>query len=67
MPSLDEVDLTRQLAKREGKRQLKAAQKRLKALRLQAGGLLGSGELGPPLCVVCEGGTRPARAGRSGG
>ena len=55
MPSLDEVDLTRQLAKREGIRRLKAAQKRLKALRLQAGGLLGSGELGPPLCVVCEG------------
>jgi polyphosphate kinase 2 (PPK2 family) len=53
--SLDEVDLTCELSKREGKRQLKAAQKRLHALRLQAGGQLGGGELGPPLCVVCEG------------
>jgi hypothetical protein len=33
--SLDELDLTRQLSKRDGKRQLKAAQTRLRALRLQ--------------------------------
>jgi polyphosphate kinase 2 (PPK2 family) len=55
MATLDEVDLSLRLSKKEGKRRLKAAQKRLLALRLQLGGQLGDGELGPPVCVVFEG------------
>jgi polyphosphate kinase 2 (PPK2 family) len=55
MPRLEDADLSLALAKREGKRELKAAQKRLQVLRLQAGGQLGGGRLGPPLCIVCEG------------
>jgi polyphosphate kinase 2 (PPK2 family) len=55
MGKLDEVDLSQKLSKSEGKKQLKAAQRRLLALRLQAGGLIGEGKLGPPLCVVFEG------------
>ena len=34
---------------------LEAGQARLSALRLQLGGKLGSGELGPPVCVLFEG------------
>ena len=52
MVTLDDVDLSAELSKKEGKRRLKAAQKRLLELRLQLGGQLGDGELGPPLCVV---------------
>jgi polyphosphate kinase 2 (PPK2 family) len=55
MASLDDVDLSVRLSKKEGRRRLKAAQKRLLELRLQLGGQLGPGELGPPLCVVFEG------------
>jgi polyphosphate kinase 2 (PPK2 family) len=55
MSKLDDVDLSLKLSKKEGKKQLKAAQERLLALRLQAGGLIGDGKLGPPLCVVFEG------------
>ena len=55
MASLDDVDLSVKLSKKEGKRRLKAAQKRLLELRLQVGGQLGDGELGPPVCVVFEG------------
>jgi AMP-polyphosphate phosphotransferase len=53
--SLSEVDLSVSLSKKEGKRRLKDAQKRLLALRLQFGGQLGDGEIGPPVCVVFEG------------
>src|SRR5947209_7999603 len=55
MTSLDDVELSAKLKKKEGKRKLKAAQKRLLELRLQLGGQLGGGELGPPVCVVFEG------------
>jgi polyphosphate kinase 2 (PPK2 family) len=55
MGRLDKVDLSQKLSKSEGKKQLKTAQRRLLALRLQAGGLIGEGRLGPPLCVVFEG------------
>src|SRR5947209_5289358 len=54
VPRLEDVDLSLRLGKREGKRELRDAQKRLQALRLQAGGQTGDGRLGPPLCVVCE-------------
>jgi polyphosphate kinase 2 (PPK2 family) len=53
--SLEDVDLSAKLPKKEAKRRLKAAQKRLLELRLQLGGQLGDGELGPPVCVLFEG------------
>jgi polyphosphate kinase 2 (PPK2 family) len=52
---LDEVDLTLTLRKPEAEERLASAQRRLLTLRLQAGGLLGAGPLGPPLCVIFEG------------
>ena len=55
MPALEDVDLGLSLSKAEGKAKLNAARQRLQALRLQAGGQIGDGTLGPPLCIVCEG------------
>jgi len=52
---LDELDLSLDFDKKEGKKRLKAAQKRMQALRLQLGGLDGDARLGPPVCVVLEG------------
>jgi polyphosphate kinase 2 (PPK2 family) len=53
--SLADVDLKQKLGSNEGMVRLQAAQKRLLALRLQLGGLIGPGALGPPLCVLFEG------------
>lgn len=55
MASLRDGDLQQKLGKRESEQRVAHAQHRLLALRLQLGGLLGSGELGPPLCVLFEG------------
>jgi polyphosphate kinase 2 (PPK2 family) len=55
MSRLDDVDLTLALSKKEGKRQLQAAQERLVHLRLLLGGQIGPKEIGPPLCVLFEG------------
>jgi polyphosphate kinase 2 (PPK2 family) len=55
IPSLRDADLTRRLPRGEADRRLKAAQTRLLQLRLQLGGKLGTGELGPPVCFVFEG------------
>jgi len=55
MGHLDEVDLSLSLSRREEKRELKAAWRRLSQLRLTLGGLIGRKELGPALCVVFEG------------
>ena len=55
MASLSDADLTRKLGGREGQAQLEAAQRRLLALRLMCGGLIGDGPLGPPVSVVFEG------------
>jgi polyphosphate kinase 2 (PPK2 family) len=52
---LDQVDLSKKLSAPEGAARLEAAQKRVLALRLQLGGLIGERRLGPPLCVVFEG------------
>jgi polyphosphate kinase 2 (PPK2 family) len=54
-PSLREVDLTLSLTRDEEAKRLAAAQKRLLALRLQLGGKLGDGRLGPPVCLLFEG------------
>jgi AMP-polyphosphate phosphotransferase len=55
MASLDDVDLSVKLSKSAGLERLEVAQRRLLALRLQAGGQIGGGQLGPPLCIVFEG------------
>lgn len=55
MASLDDVDLSVKLSSKEGLERLARAQQRLLALRLQCGGLIGDGRLGPPLCIVFEG------------
>jgi polyphosphate kinase 2 (PPK2 family) len=55
MASLDDVDLSLKLSKHEGAERLEQAQKRLLALRLQCGGLIGEGRLGPPLLILFEG------------
>jgi len=52
---LDELDLSLTLKRGEQDRRLAAGGDRLAQLRLTCGGLTGSGELGPPLCVVLEG------------
>lgn len=55
MGRLDELDLSLKLSRDEQDRRLEAGGRRLTQLRLTCAGLIGSGELGPPLCVVFEG------------
>jgi polyphosphate kinase 2 (PPK2 family) len=55
MSRLGDVDLDQKLSGKEAKHRLAEVQKRLTALRLQSGGQIGSGRLGPPLAVVFEG------------
>ena len=55
IPSLSDADLTRRLSRSESDRRLEVAQARLLQLRLQLGGKLGKGDLGPPVCFVFEG------------
>ena len=51
----DDVDLSLRLGGDEEQEQLERLGRRLLQLRLTAGGLIGSGRLGPPLCVLMEG------------
>ena len=55
MSRLDELDLSASLSRKEEARGLERGWERLTELRLTLGGLLGSGRLGPPVCVVFEG------------
>ena len=55
MASLGDADLHKKLGKQESEQRIADAQRRLLALRLQLGGLIGDGELGPPLCGLFEG------------
>jgi polyphosphate kinase 2 (PPK2 family) len=55
MSELDKLDLTLKLSRAEEAERLADAQKRLLRLRLRLGGQIGTGELGPPLCVLFEG------------
>ena len=55
MGRLAELDLSQKLSRSEEAERLEAGQARLSALRLQLGGKLGSGDLGPPVCVLFEG------------
>jgi polyphosphate kinase 2 (PPK2 family) len=52
---LDEVDLSVKLRREEYEQRIERAQTLIAARRLQLGGKLGDGRLGPPLCVVFEG------------
>jgi len=53
--SLRDVDLSLKMGAHEGQDRVAKAQKRLLALRLQLAGLMPTGEVGPPLCVLFEG------------
>src|SRR5579875_2133772 len=55
MAALADVDLALELTGKDAGRRLKQAQTRLLALRLQCGGLIGDGRLGPPLLILFEG------------
>ena len=55
MASMRDADLELKLSAAESQRRVVAAQRRLLALRLQMGGLIGGSRLGPPLCVLFEG------------
>jgi len=55
MGVLDELDLSLKLSREEEAKRLEEAWTRLTQLRLTLGGLIGGGELGPPVCVVFEG------------
>ena len=55
MGRLDQLDLSLKLSAEEEEKRLEAAQKRLLALRLALGGLVGECEIGPPVLVVFEG------------
>jgi polyphosphate kinase 2 (PPK2 family) len=63
MGVLDELDLSKKLSKEEETERLKAGWTRLTQLRLTLGGLIGSGELGPPVCVAFEGGDASGKGG----
>jgi polyphosphate kinase 2 (PPK2 family) len=55
MGVLDDLDLTKKLSADEEQAGLERGWRRLAQLRLTLGGLIGSGELGPPVCVLFEG------------
>lgn len=55
MATLRDADLTLKLSEAASLERIAKAQRRLLALRLQMGGLIGDRQLGPPLCVVFEG------------
>jgi AMP-polyphosphate phosphotransferase len=63
MGALDELDLSLKLSREEEAERLEAAWTRLTQLRLTLGGLIGSGELGPPVCVAFEGGDASGKGG----
>ncbi len=63
MGKLDELDLSLSLSRKEEAERLAAAQNRLLELRLVLGGLIGDQGIGPPLCVLLEGGDASGKGG----
>jgi polyphosphate kinase 2 (PPK2 family) len=61
--ALDDLDLSLSLSKADESKRLKAAWTRLTQLRLTLGGLIGKGEIGPPVCVVFEGADASGKGG----
>lgn len=55
MARLEDADLKLKLDKQKSALRIAALQRRLLALRLQCGGLIGDGRIGPPVCAVFEG------------
>jgi AMP-polyphosphate phosphotransferase len=55
MGRLDQLDLKLDLSREEEAQRLESAQRRLAALRLTLGGLIGDRDIGPPVCVLFEG------------
>jgi AMP-polyphosphate phosphotransferase len=55
MKRLDQLDMSLSLSRKEEERALDRAWERMAELRLTLGGLIGKGELGPPVCVLFEG------------
>jgi AMP-polyphosphate phosphotransferase len=53
--ALDELDLSKELSRREEAARLSQGWRRLSQLRLTLGGLIGEHEVGPPVCVIFEG------------
>jgi AMP-polyphosphate phosphotransferase len=53
--AIDDLDLSLSLSKDEEAERLDTAWTRLAQLRLTLGGLIGDGEVGPPVCVLFEG------------
>jgi len=53
--SMHDADLRLKLGRGDSQRRIEQAQRRLLALRLQLGGLIGGSQQGPPLCVLFEG------------
>jgi AMP-polyphosphate phosphotransferase len=63
MGFLDDLDMTLTLTRDQEAERLERAWRRLAQLRLTLGGLIGSGELGPPVCVVFEGNDASGKGG----
>lgn len=63
MAILDDLDLTKKLSREEEAEGLERGQTRLAQLRLTLGGLIGKGELGPPVCVIFEGDDASGKGG----
>jgi polyphosphate kinase 2 (PPK2 family) len=55
MGRLDEVDLSLKISKKEEAVRLEQRGERLQQLRLTLGGLIGDGEIGPPVVLLLEG------------
>jgi polyphosphate kinase 2 (PPK2 family) len=63
MGVLDDLDLSLKLSREEEAARLARAWTRLTQLRLTLGGLIGDGKLGPPVCVLFEGGDASGKGG----
>ena len=63
MGALDDLDMSLKLSRDEEAERLKSGWTRLTQLRLTLGGLIGDGELGPPVCVLFEGADASGKGG----